>query len=292
MEPYIVEKSVTIRGGGMPRRVVIPARDLKEYEGMTFMHVSSVSTYVTALVSSGPQHGRRPLSKTNVIEQLSALRNATTVIDMPAVQDKLQAFGSMSRSAKSANWSERKKLNSKQMTTCEVDTIQSPTLGDAHGIEMKILKWPYRKNAPLYIELDAENLAYLRLACQHQIEHCDFKRHKAQKKVEDSVDDPDYNHVDDADAETEVDAAEVDDAEVDEKMMKAEVDDSEVDESPPCAQKDNRELLETPIKSADKSGIRAYFMKRAAWQLYKWLRLCGEAWPSTAAEVQKTYTRH
>jgi hypothetical protein len=291
MEPYIVEKSVTIRGGGMPRRVVIPARDLKEYEGMTFMHVSTVSTYVTALVSSGPQHGRRPLSKTNVIEQLSALRNATTVIDMPAVQDKLQAFGSMSRSAKSANWSERKKLNSKQMTTCEVDTIQSPTLGDAHGIEMKILKWPYRKNAPLYIELDAENLAYLRLACQHQIEHCDFKRHKAQKKVEDSVDDPDYNHVDDADAETEVDAAEVDDAEVDdaedynhvhddaetevdaaevddaevdEKMMKAEVDDSEVDESPPCAQKDNRELLETPIKSADKSGIRAYFMKRAA----------------------------
>jgi hypothetical protein len=150
------------------------------------------------------------------------------------------------------------------MTTCEVDTIQSPTLGDAHGIEMKILKWLYRKNAPLYVELDAENLAYLRLACQHQIEHGDFKRHKAQKKVEDSVDDPDCNHVDDADAETEVDAAEVDDAEVDEKMMKAEVDDAEVDESPPCAQKDNRELLETPIKSADKSGIRAYFMKRAA----------------------------
>jgi len=47
-------------------------------------------------------------------------------------------------------------------------------------------------------------------------------------------------------------------------MMKAEVDDAKVDGSPPCAQKDNRELLETPVKSAEKSGIRAFFMKRAA----------------------------
>jgi hypothetical protein len=154
------------------------------------------------------------------------------------------------------------------MTTCEVDTIQSPTLGDAHGIEMKILKMPYRKNAPLYVELDAENIAYLRNACQWQIEHCDFERHKAQKKVEDSVDvDSDCNH-------EELGGEHVNDADVEEVYLDNDADVEEVyidspqqTESPP--QKEDRELqcdpgLETPVKSADKSDIRAFFMKRAA----------------------------
>jgi len=160
----------------MLRRVVIPARDLKEQDGMTFMHVSSVSTYMIALCCSGPQHGRRPLSKTNVVEQLTALRNAKTVTNK-RVQEELQAF-------KTTDAKENRKLQSGPLLKrkfdtsrkeIEVDTIQSPTLGDAHGIEMKILKMPYRKNAPLYVELDPENIAYLRNACQWQIEHGDFR---------------------------------------------------------------------------------------------------------------------
>ena len=149
----------------------------------------------------------------------------------------------------------------------EVDTIQSPTLGDAHGIEMKILK-EYRKNAPLYVELDPENIAYLRNACQWQIEHGDFKRHKTQKKVEDSVDvDSDCNH-------EELGGEHVNDADVEEEYINNDADVEEVyiaspqqTESPP--QKEDRELqcdpgLETPVKSAEKSYITDFFMKRVA----------------------------
>ena len=133
---------------------------------------------------------------------------------------------------------------------------------------MKILKWPYRKCAPLYVELDAENIAYLRNACQWQIEHCDFKRHKAQKKVEDSVDvDSDCNH-------EELGGEHVNDADVEEVYLDNDADVEEVyidspqqTESPP--QKEDRELqcdpgLETPVKSAEKSYITDFFMKRVA----------------------------
>ena len=66
----------------MLRRVVVPARHLKEEDDMTFMHVSSVCTYMIALCCSGPDHGRRPLSKTNIVEQLTALRNAKMKVDL------------------------------------------------------------------------------------------------------------------------------------------------------------------------------------------------------------------
>jgi len=101
MEPYIIEKSFTIHGGGMLRRVVVPARHLKEEDDMTFMHVSSVCTYMIALCCSGPDHGRRPLSKTNIVEQLTALRNAKMKIDIasigaPTASGELDAFDGLS----------------------------------------------------------------------------------------------------------------------------------------------------------------------------------------------------
>ncbi len=97
-------------------------------------------------------------------------------------------------------------------TEIEVVTIESPTLGDVRGIEMKILKENHRPWAPLYVELDPENIAYLSNACQWQIEHGDFKRHKAPKKVEDSVDaESDCDH-------EELDGAHVSDADVSDKI--------------------------------------------------------------------------
>ena len=122
----------------MLRRVVIPAKDLKEQQGMTFMHVSSVSTYMLALCCSA-QHGRRPLSKTNIVEQLTALRNAKTIANEP-VQEELQSFSN-------ARVGEQRKrmrhYNLLHMVKVDkdiwVDTILSPTLGDVQGIEMKIL---------------------------------------------------------------------------------------------------------------------------------------------------------
>jgi hypothetical protein len=185
------------------------------------------------------------------------------------VQEELQAFKTTgakeNRKLRSGDLLKRKFDTSRK--EIEVDTIQSPTLGDAHGIEMKILK-EYRKSAPLYVELDPENIAYLRNACQWQIEHGDFKRHKTQKKVEDSVDvDSDCNH-------EELGGEHVNDADVEEVYLDndADVDEAYIDspqqtESPP--QKENRELqcdpgLETPVKSAERSYITDFFMKRVA----------------------------
>ncbi len=251
----------------MLRRVVIPARDLKAQDGMTFMHVSSVSTYMIALCCSAA-HGRRPLSKTNVIEQLIDLRNVQTIANAPPVQEELRSF-------KDAGCVKvRDRLKNKVMDEIsEVATILSPTIGDAQGIEMKILGFNVRQGfnancAPLYVELDPENIAYLRNACQWQIEHCDFKRHKAQKKVEDSVDvDSDCNH-------EELGGEHVNDADVEEVYLDNDADVEEVyidspqqTESPP--QKEDRELqcdpgLETPVKSAERSYITDFLMKRVA----------------------------
>ena len=143
MDPYVIEKSFTIHGGGMLRRVMIPARDLKEQDGMTFIHVSSVPTYMIALCCSGSQHGRRPLSKTNVVEKLTALRDAKSCSNELVQEEELQAFrtnhvnGGRDTMRNSAAQKLKRKCDvlSKEI---EVDTIQSPTLGDAHGIEMKI----------------------------------------------------------------------------------------------------------------------------------------------------------
>jgi len=194
MEPYIIEKSFTIHGGGMLRRVVVPARHLKEEDDMTFMHVSSVCTYMIALCCSGPDHGRRPLSKTNIVEQLTALRNAKMKVDIASIgaataSDDLDAFDGLAAKKPS-----KKARLSAAVANVGIVTILTPTIGDVQGIDMKVLGG-HQKWAPLYVELDPENIAYLRSACQWQLEHEDFKRLRNKKKVVDCVDvDPDCKH--------------------------------------------------------------------------------------------------
>jgi len=254
MEPYTIEKSFTINGGGMLRRVVIPAKDLKEQEGMTFMHVSSVSTYMLALCCSGPQHGRRPLSKTNIIEQLIELRNVHTTA--PPVNERLKSFTPKTKRPKNLLLDE----------IAAVETILSPTIGDVQGIEMKILGFnPGRgfnaKCAPLYVELDPENIAYLRNACQWQIDHENIKRRKTEKKVVESVDvDTDPDGVN-ADVDVNAEVGESVDVEADVE----EVGSTQQTESPPQQEDRERQCdtgLQTPVKATDKSKITSFFMKK------------------------------
>ena len=250
----MIEKSFTIHGGGMLRRVVIPARDLKEQDGMTFMHVSSVSTYMIALCCSGPQHGRRPLSKTNIVEQLTELRNAKTIANEP-VQEDLQSCSTVGQQRK------RKQYNALIMVDKDiwVDTILSPTLGDVQGIEMKILR-ESAKCAPLYVELDPENIAYLRNACQWQIEHENIKRRKTEKKVVEPVDvDADSDGVNaDVDVNDEVGESVDVDADVEEVYS------TQQTESQPPEDRDGRcdRELATPVKSSEKSKITSFFRKK------------------------------
>jgi hypothetical protein len=259
MEPYVIEKSFTIHGGGMLRRVVIPARDLKEQDGMTFMHVSSVSTYMIALCCSAA-HGRRPLSKTNVIEQLIDLRNVQTIANAPPVHDELRSF----KNANSVKGRDRVKHKAVDEISA-VATILSPTIGDAQGIEMKILGFNARqgfnaKCAPLYVELDPENIAYLRNACQWQIEHENIKRRKTEKKVVEPVDvDADSDGVNaDVDVNDEVGESVDVDADVEEVYS------TQQTESQPPEDRDGRcdRELATPVKSSEKSKITSFFRKK------------------------------
>jgi len=257
MEPYTIEKSFTINGGGMLRRVVIPAKDLKEQDGMTFMHVSSVSTYMLALCCAGSQQVRRPLSKTNIIEQLIELRNVHATA--PPVPERLNSFAPKATPRPC-------RANVIVDEIAGVGTIVSPTIGDVQGIEMKILGFnPGRgfnaKCAPLYVELDPENIAYLRNACQWQIDHENIKRRKTEKKVVESVDvetDPDGVN---ADVDVNAEVGESVDVEADVE----EVGSTQQTESPPQQEDRERQCdpgLQTPVKATEKSKITSFFRKK------------------------------
>ena len=197
------------------------------------------------VTAHGSQPGQRLLSKTNVIEKLTALRNASIKLTTPDQSEGLSAFHVAKK---------RKGSLKDQMGNTGVGTILAPKIGDVEGIVMKILKSP-KQTSPLYIELDPENIAYLNRACQWQLNHDDFKRTRNKKKVEDSFS-ADCMH-------EEIGGECVDDGDC-------------VDEySPPCAPKEvppqestHRELqsvsgLHTPVKSTRDSFISNFFAKKA-----------------------------
>jgi hypothetical protein len=165
----------------------------------------------------------------------------------PTESDELSAFSGISTSRPS-----KKSRLSDAINTGGVVTILTPTIGDVQGIDMKVLGGN-QKCAPLYVELDPENIAYLRSACQWQLEHEDFKRLRNKKKVVDCVDvDPDCKH-------EEIGGEHVNHVDAEE------VDSPAQTESPPP--KENLELqcdprLATPVKSKH-SNLITNFFKRA-----------------------------
>ena len=278
-EPYVIEKSFTVHGGGLQRRVVIPARDIREHDGMTFMHVSCDSILLFAGLRN--QEDRRPLSKTDVVERLTALRT-NAVMGKPCQKkvEELQTFKTnLVQSSRDPHRNSAAKRIKRSLDSVhkdiEVIIIQCPTLGDARGIEMKILKEIYRPTAPLYVELDSDNIAYLRNVCQWQIQHGNFKRHKTQKKVEGSVDvesecdhmEHDVERAKDTDApdrgheELGVEQAKDTDADHDSSIHN----DADLDDTPSPPNED-RELtcdkgLETPVKKA--STLHSFFIRKS-----------------------------
>jgi hypothetical protein len=183
-----------------------------------------------------------------------------TIANAPPVHDVLRSF----KNANSVSRNERLK-NKLLDEISAVGTILSPTIGDAQGIEMKILGFNARqgfnaKCAPLYVELDPENIAYLRNACQWQIEHENIKRRKTEKKVVEPVDvDADSDGVNaDVDVNDEVGESVDVDADVEEVYS------TQQTESQPPEDRDGRcdRELATPVKSSEKSKITSFFRKK------------------------------
>ena len=57
--------------------------------------------------------------------------------------------------------------------------IDAPSIGDVEGITMKVcMSW--KRTAPLFVEVDPENIAYLRAACKWQMDNGDYKRRRCE----------------------------------------------------------------------------------------------------------------
>lgn len=177
---FKIMDAVVVEGGGLSGRVIIPQTHLKNDEGRRFIHLSTVPRYSVSLFGRGRDNVNasclRPLSRTDVFEQLTNKRNLKidealgAITHQGAPIEALAAFGT--KTPKRVKIVERSQL-------AESLEIEAPQINDVPGITMKVLT--HTKRSPLYIELTSENLAYVRAACISQMDAGDVQRHRAPK---------------------------------------------------------------------------------------------------------------
>jgi hypothetical protein len=177
---FKIMDAVVVEGGGLPGRVIIPHNHLKNDEGRRFIHLSTVPRYSVSLFGPGRDNVNasrlRPLSRTDVFEQLTNKRNLKidealgAITHQGAPVEALAAFGT--KTPKRVKIVERSQLaNSLE--------IEAPQINDVPGITMQVLT--HTKRSPLYIELTSENLAYVRAACISQMDAGDVQRYRTPK---------------------------------------------------------------------------------------------------------------
>jgi hypothetical protein len=176
---FKIMDAVVVEGGGLPGRVIIPHNHLKNDEGRRFIHLSTVPRYSVSLFGPGRDNVNasrlRPLSRTDVFEQLTNKRNlkideAFSVIQGARIE-ALAACGPKSHN-KRVSIVERVQLAASM-------EIEAPQINDVPGITMQVLT--HTKRSPLYIELTSENLAYVRAACISQMDAGDVQRYRIPK---------------------------------------------------------------------------------------------------------------
>jgi hypothetical protein len=174
MQPFVIEETVTVTGGGLKSRVTIPASDLKNEDGVKFIHMSTVPKWANRLFASETTKIERVLSRTDVVSKLTQMRN-----------DKLTAILSETTNEPAerlAIFEGAKRMKVVDKTTIPASvTLTAPDIGPVLGCEVKVLM-SWRLTAPLYAELSAQLLEYIRDACQWQLENANIKRTKIPKK--------------------------------------------------------------------------------------------------------------
>lgn len=177
---FKIMDAVVVEGGGLSGRVIIPQTHLKNDEGRRFIHLSTVPRYSVSLFGRGRDNVNasclRPLSRTDVFEQLTNKRNLKidealgAITQQGASIEALAAFGTKTP--------ERVKIVERSQLANSLE-IDAPQINDVPGITMNVLT--HTKRSPLYIELTSENLAYVRAACISQMDAGDVQRHRAPK---------------------------------------------------------------------------------------------------------------
>ena len=179
MADFVIVDAVVVKGGGIPHRVTIPPNHLKYDEDSRFIHISTVPNFSVYLFGRGRDNvtssRSRPLSRTDVFEQLTNARNLKIDGALSAITKQC---GGETLSAFSHKTTRRVKMIERSQLTSAME-IEAPQINDVPGITMKVMT--HTKRAPLYIELTPENLAYVRAACLSQMNAGDVQRHRAPK---------------------------------------------------------------------------------------------------------------
>jgi len=175
MDEITMERAFVISGSAMKNRVVIPAGDTKEADGKVYVHVSKEPNYMSNLLANRIANAR-VLSHTNVIETLTELRN-----------DKLSAMLAKSMPLEQLDIFKprKKKMTSGDKAELPASVqVMMPQQGDIPARPINVLLGSRGLCAPLYVELTAGNIIYLRQVCQWQIQTGSIKRRRFNKKPE------------------------------------------------------------------------------------------------------------
>ncbi len=201
MGALVIEERVVISGPGLTSPVIVPKGDVKKEGDAMYIHVTGKPWWANRVFGSSASKTERILSRTDVIEQLTSLR-----------QEKLNAIVAEKQPAEQLpifeGYKKQKVIVGKVDVPATV-TINTPSIGGVGSIAMTCLM-SHKCNAPLFVELNVANVTYMRSACVWQIEHMGLKRGRAPKKNE---------NLDDGSDESKNEVESVESKESDEDMM-------------------------------------------------------------------------
>jgi hypothetical protein len=149
MEPVTIERAYIVAGGDIKHRVTIPASDIKVVDGVTYLHLSTVPTYMANLLAVR-NGGERSLSHTDIIETICQLRNDKLgdVLAQAHPADGLCVFN--------PKW-QRTNTDKAKYELPETIEIGLPPHGDIPGRCMQVLLG-HKRSGPLYVRFPSSSM--------------------------------------------------------------------------------------------------------------------------------------
>jgi hypothetical protein len=162
-EEFVVSRCLRVQNrasaGGRNRSWVLPHDVVKDVEGKMFVMIAARISGVRALITHQVQTDERSdqiLAKTNVIEQLTELKN-------------VERYAALGHNHAQGRFPRTKGSTVKKMQLPEVAAICGPDFGDVKGLELLFLLTPAGgKGHGLWVELNPANITYMCKAVEQQ----------------------------------------------------------------------------------------------------------------------------
>ena len=180
-----IEYRPVISGAHLKSPIVL--KDSQEVEGATYFKVVKSDAMIARLFVKDQEDRihTRPLSKTDIVEQVSSLRNSAYYSllededEMNEGKEDLGLDGPVDRVLR------RNRPRKSMDELPKVVTLSAPDITDIAGVQMRVLM--HKPGQALWVELNEANLNYFRLVVEQQIEKGDIKRHHARDTVDASA---------------------------------------------------------------------------------------------------------